>query len=212
MTALNWVEARRYAGLPPADNTLDETLHRAGEAVLAQAQPRGVWRVFPLTRSEEGLSIGGMELVSPTLSRHLEGCTQAALLAVTLGLDIDRLIQRTLLTDAGQAVLMQGCAAALLEGVCDAQEEEIAAAHPGQFLRPRFSPGYADLPLDCQGAILSRLEAPKRIGLTVTAAQMLLPTKSVTALVGLANHPGTCHIRGCATCGKLDCPFRKPDV
>lgn len=208
MKPLDRAEARRYAGLPPEGTELETELLRAEQAVLNAARPRGLWRVFPLTREGDALSFAGLTLTSPALSRHLEGCRSVALLAVTLGLETDRLLQRTVLTDPGGAVLMQGCAAARLEQACDDFEEEIAAAYPGQFLRPRFSPGYADLPLDCQGKLLALLEAPKQIGLTVTAAQMLLPTKSVTALIGLSDRPGVCHARGCATCGKADCPFR----
>ena len=54
----------------------------------------------------------------------------------------------------------------------------------GLTLSPPFSPGYGDAPLSCQGALLSWLEA-RRIGISLTAGGLMLPEKSVTALMAL---------------------------
>ena len=104
-------------------------------------------------------------------------------------------------------VLAAACAAALLESWCDESQAQMDGE--GACLRPRFSPGYADFPLTCQPALLRALEAGKRIGLTVTGANMLSPTKSVTAVIGLSPHRGNCLAGGCATCNKTDCSFRR---
>jgi hypothetical protein len=55
----------------------------------------------------------------------------------------------------------------------------------GLTITRRFSPGYGDLPLDIQPALLAVLDAERRIGLTCTQSLILLPRKSVTALIGL---------------------------
>ena len=50
----------------------------------------------------------------------------------------------------------------------------------------------------------------KRLGLTVTAEHILIPRKSVTAIIGLADHPLKKGARGCATCRMREtCMFRK---
>ncbi len=50
----------------------------------------------------------------------------------------------------------------------------------------RFSPGYGDCPLSAQRSIVnSVLNATRLIGLTVTPTSLLIPTKSVTAVIGL---------------------------
>lgn len=43
---------------------------------------------------------------------------------------------------------------------------------------PRFSPGYGDFPLECQGMLLEALEAGKRIGIKLTDS-LLMTLKSV---------------------------------
>ena len=58
--------------------------------------------------------------------------------------------------------------------------------------------------------ILRLLDAEKRLGLTVTTEHILIPRKSVTAIIGLADHPLKKGARGCATCRMREtCMFRK---
>ena len=53
------------------------------------------------------------------------------------------------------------------------------------------------------------LDAPKRIGLSVTDGNMLTPTKSVTAVIGVGRTQLSCHVKGCESCGKRDCAYRR---
>ena len=43
----------------------------------------------------------------------------------TLGIGVDQLIRRTSLTDMAKAVVLQACAAALLEEYCDECQEKL---------------------------------------------------------------------------------------
>ena len=110
-----------------------------------------------------------------------------------------------------RAVILQACAAARLEEYLDAWQEERKKEleEEGLYLRPRFSPGYGDFSIHHQKALLQRLEAPKRIGLTMTDGYMLTPSKSVTALAGLSPEEAACHRQGCESCGKIDCAYRR---
>ena len=101
--------------------------------------------------------------------------------------------------------------AALLEEYLDRCQEELRQAQEeaGYYLRPRFSPGYGDFSIGHQGGILRMLDASKRIGLSMTDGNMLAPTKSVTAVIGLGRtKPSRC-IEGCEGCGKRDCSYRR---
>ena len=199
MAEIDWKEARRYLGLHRGGGTVDEVLEAGlrdcGRALMACARPRSVWRRFPLALGEGRVETAGLQVESLHLRRHLEGCTAVCLFAATLG---------------PEAVMIQACAASLLEVYCDECCAAIAAqtAAEGLTLRPRFSPGYGDFPISCQRALLRALEAPKRIGLTATETMMLTPTKSVTALVGLSPEAAPCRPGGCRACGKADCAFR----
>ena len=78
----------------------------------------------------------------------------------------------------------------------------------GEFLTPPFSPGYGDWSLAAQDRVLDLLQAPKRIGLTLTEGGMLVPEKSITALVGISDRPEEACGQKCVRCNKTDCPFR----
>lgn len=217
MAEIDWKEARRYLGLHrpggTVDEHLEESLRECGRQLMAAAAPRAVWKRTGLVwEGEHVLTAGGIRMESRSLARHLAGCGAVYLFAATLGAETDRLVRRAGLTDMSCAVMLQACAASLLEAWCDEKCKELSreAEGEGLYLRPRFSPGYGDLSTACQPQLLEALEAPRRIGLTATAEQMLTPTKSVTALIGLTPDPQPCRT-GCASCKKTDCDFRKAE-
>lgn len=149
-------------------------------------------------------------LKSKDLSTNLRGCEEAVLFAATLGNAPDQLMSRYEITDMTKAVVLQAASAMLIEAYCDEIQEAIRVKESsrGYFLRPRFSPGYGDLPISEQRKIFQVLECEKRIGLTLTDTMMMLPTKSVTALIGLTKEVSSCHIGKCKQCSKKDCEFR----
>ncbi len=166
---------------------------------------------LPITMEGETVSVSGLCIHSRSLLRHLEGCKEGILFAASLGAGVDRLMQAYLKTDMPFAVVLQACAAALLESHCDAVQERLAQELllNGLYLRPRFSPGYGDFDLRHQPDLLRVLDAPKRIGLCCTEGDMLAPTKSITALIGISAQPERCHIHRCNACDKADCAFKK---
>lgn len=178
---------------------------------LAGITPHSCTRRLPLTAKGSLLTIGEITVVSGSLAAHLSSCREVFLLAATLGAQADWLLQRCEKLSMSRAVVMQACAAAAIEAYCDEVQEalEKTVAAEGLYLRARFSPGYGDFPLSHQRELLALLEAGKRIGLTATDSSMLVPTKSVTAVIGLTADAASCHTHHCAACPKTNCPFRK---
>lgn len=169
------------------------------------------YHIFELSEKDDELQIGNLQIKSKSLQKNLKRCTQVVLFGATMGIDVDRQIRTYELTDMARAVVMQACAAAMLEEYCDEMQEKIAQqlAEEHLYLRPRFSPGYGDFSILHQQEILNMLDAPKRIGLTMTDAYMLAPTKSVTAIIGVSNTKEPCHQKGCEECTKEDCLYRR---
>lgn len=153
----------------------------------AAARPRSLIRRAPM-RAREGVLIIGDALTIPSrdLCRLFAGAREGLALAVTLGAPLDTLVRRLMLTDSALGAAVGACASALVDEVIDELLREQAAdlMQEGLTLSPRFSPGYGDAPLSCQGALLSWLEA-RRIGISLTAGGLMLPEKSVTALIAL---------------------------
>lgn len=209
----NTDEALRYlgAGGHPPQELLRQT-HALGRELAQRVQPRYTYRLFPLTRTQEGfaLSGAGIVLTGRTAQRMLDDCDQAALLCCTLGAQFDALLRARTARDMAQAVILDACGSALVEAGCDALTEELAARAPGRYLTDRFSPGYGDLPLALQAPICAALNAGRRLGLSVTDSMLLNPGKSVTAIIGLSDRPQMARVRGCAYCAmQTTCALRK---
>ena len=144
----------------------------------------------------------------------LKQCEKLILFGATLGTGADRLITRASLTDMAKAVVLQACAAAMLEEYCDACQREIAKQQEkeGWYLRPRFSPGYGDFDIQYQKPLMQMLDCAKTIGLTMTDSFMMTPTKSVTAVIGMSRIKERCPIQGCEICEKKDCEYRRDTI
>lgn len=150
---------------------------------LSSAQPRAVSRKTKVSLGEGNkihFDFGTIE--SESLKRNLQNCESAYIFAATVGSDVDRQIKRLSLMSGGEGMILSCIASSGIECWCDIINEEMAKKHK---LRPRFSPGYGDVPLSVQPEILQFLDAGRKIGLTLTDALMMVPVKSVTAIVGI---------------------------
>lgn len=206
-------EVLRYMGCPsrradPATRSLAEGC--AGE-MLRAARPRWAYRIFALSFEEEGVRLScGLLLPGRDLSAHLRGCRQAAVFCATLGAQVDALIRRAQSGDMLRALALDCCGAAAVEQVCDQIEAQLQGLFPGCSFPFRFSPGYGDLPLSLQNELLYLLDAPRRVGLTASASHTLIPCKSVTAILGVADGPVEQTVRSCLGCPAHDgCQYRK---
>lgn len=192
--------ARASAEILSAVDKVCESLERT-------AKPKYVWREFPLELSGDRVIIDGHIIESKRLAAHLNGCKDAAILAATLGTEADIIIRRNFALGTVNGTAAQAAGAAMIEQVLDNACEEIAASS-GLSTKSRFSPGYGDLGLDCQHLLLTLCDATKRIGITLTDSLMMIPTKSVTAIVGLCED-NSCENHSCEQCDKKDCDFRR---
>ncbi|MBO5998388.1 MAG: Vitamin B12 dependent methionine synthase activation subunit [Lachnospiraceae bacterium] len=183
------------------------------------------WPLYTDAGSAAGVPVirfGPVTVQSDDLYKNLTGCSRIIVFAATLGPYPDRLQQRTAIKSMRDAVIVQACAAAMIESLCNQKNEELRQRQErdGWLLKPRFSPGYGDLPLSIQKDLLSLLDAPRNIGLTLTDSLMMVPTKSVTALIGLypdnnahntEPEPGRCADNsGCTACLLREtCEYRR---
>ena len=195
-------EALRYLGA--AGDAGDTRRQAEGMAALLEERiaPRYVWRVFDAQTVSDGILLPGADLLlSGSLARRmLAGCRQAALLICTLGAGFDAMLRTWQARDMAGAAVLDACGSAWVETGCDRAEAELAARYPALYLTDRFSPGYGDLPLTLQDDFVLLLDGGRRLGVTVTESHLLLPMKTVTAVIGLADTPQPARIRGCAYC------------
>ena len=204
-------EVLRYLGNAAPDARLMELIASVEAELRRDIRPRGVRRRLTVAVAETGVQVEGFYLESQALAQNLRGCMEACFAAATLGAEADRLLRRYAALDLPRAAVWQAACAAYLEEYLDGMEAALRAEAPGLHLRPRFSPGYGDLDISNQQAMFFLLELEKRLGLSLTPARMMLPEKSVTAIIGLSKEPRKA-AGGCASCAKTDCPNRRKEA
>ena len=206
--AIDTAQAARYFG---ARGTPDEStmalLEKCAVPLLAAATPRAIWLEADVDAlAEAGILRGG------DVMKHLEGCPQALLLAVTLGPAVDAQIRRAGVGDIAAGVASDALGSALAEQAAEAAEAELRqwAAKEGKYLTGRFSPGYGDWDIAVQPLVANALDTVRRAGLCVTDTNLMTPRKSVTALMGVSDHPVKGKLAGCGHCVlRTRCEYRK---
>ncbi len=175
------------------------------------AAAKSFWREYPLEIRDHVIDMGIVQTRSGNLEKNLRDCERILVFGATLGSGVDVLLQRYGKLSMSRAVVLQAAAAAMLETYCDWRNEALQKEYQekGWYMRPRFSPGYGDFPLECQRGITAALELNKRIGITLTDSLLMAPSKSVTAVMGLSREPKICSVQGCEACGKTDCAYRR---
>lgn len=207
-------EIIRYLGFgrnKPDDKTL-ELIRECSDELERAATPKHTYRRMAVFVTDDNYIIAdGLKMHSANLAKNLRGCGEIIVFAATLGNATDMLMNKYNRISISRAAILQACGAAMIEDYCNACQRKIEQelATENLFVRPRFSPGYGDLSLEHQNAVLSLLNAHKTVGIHLSEGNVMIPEKSVTAIMGISNVNSRCHIEGCELCDKKDCPFRR---
>lgn len=214
MTHIMLKDALRYIGMPMehATEEIIDKVKTAYELLERIARPK-------VTSQKLNVSLDGNEVTfenttlkveSSDLAKLLKNAKSCYIMAVTLGQEVDRQIGIKQRLDMLDAVVLDSCASVLIDKVCDEHEQELMKnLKEGEFFTMRFSPGYGNVPLEVQRPFLNVLQTEKTIGLTLTKTNMLVPTKSITAIIGISNQKEN-RQKSCGTCNLVKtCNYRK---
>ncbi len=126
----------------------------------------------------------GTKIESAALAKNLCGCPRAFIIAVTLGVEVDRLLNRLSAASPTEHFITDALASAYADSLCD-----YAASLLGKdyVCKPCFSTGYADLSLAYQEFMVSETSADRLLGLRVGKNKIMSPSKSITAFMGITN-------------------------
>lgn len=188
----NHSETARYLGYKlstPPDSTITALIEQTAEEMHKVIMPKACYETFPLhllgENDAQNITFADVTFTSRDLYHNLHDCTQVTLFAATIGPQIDALIRRTQAFDPVKASIMQATGAMYIEQFVDLLNKQIEneAASQGLLTRPRYSPGFGDVPLAIQKDFF-RLLPCQKIGLTLMDTLIMAPEKSVTAFVG----------------------------
>ena len=198
-----------YRGAVQADARVSADLDRCEALLRACVRPRVVWRLFPLL--PDGTLAGTtFRPAGGDVRTLLATCDGVILMAATLGAEAEALLRWAQARSMADAVLLDAIGSAAVENVCDNLCAELAETVAPRHLTDRFSPGYGDLPLAQQRELFAVLDVTRRIGVNLTESGLMVPQKSVTALIGVSDVRQPRRAQNCAACPQAaGCTFRR---
>jgi len=214
--SIDAAETRRYAGLQKAVAFDEKKILEACEDTRLLATPKGIWELYDYDCNTQIIhSIPPCTIQGKKIGQHLAGCEKVIVLSITVGENIeDEITHRFNQGDYSDAVIMDAAATAAVEQLADAMEKAIAPkmAAQGYLMKWRFSPGYGDWPLEQQPDLI-RLANANTIGIHLSSSMMLIPRKSITAIIGLYRKRDKEELQqkpnNCIICNQKNCPSRK---
>ena len=175
-------EILRYAGVRGSADEVETLLDECIAETLSLFRPRVCWCALSINEAKKIPECAAI-FASLALAKHLQGCSQIVIFAATVGIETDRLIARYNALSPAKALLISAIGSERIEALCDAFEDDLRSE--GREIRPRFSPGYSDLPIEYQKDIFALLDCSRRIGVTLTESMLMSPSKSVSAIIGI---------------------------
>lgn len=153
------------------------------DAAYTLIEGAGVYRTFKVEKSEIAESPTLFD--SPRVKKLLQNCHYATLLAATIGSKLENKVDAIKHSDASAAYYLEmvggWMADYMAEKVDQLIEPEILKNAYARTMR--YSPGYGDWDLKAQVEILRLLDA-KKLGIELTESYIMIPRKSVTAVIG----------------------------
>ena len=185
-------EVLRYLGYKGQDisEEMNQLIDALREEMRSIARPKTHYEIGEL-EGEDGekyFADGGIPLEGKSIQRLMKGCEKCIVLGATLGMEVERRINYYTKVDLTKGIIFDSCGTQLIEEVCDEMEgyikEKLGTDYNYTY---RFSPGYGDYPIRVQNKVVAYLDGYRKMGLTVTSNHLLIPRKSVTALIGVSH-------------------------
>ena len=189
----------------------------AGEAIEMVNdvwRPRAVTRTLSVTHSDGEVLIGGfLPIRSRKISRVLQHCGRVAVFVVTLGAEIDEVIEKASSRRMCQGTILDRTASAAAEAAAESVAREVGRnLRPDEALTERYSPGYCDWAITEQTKLFELLpDSP--VGVKLSDGLQMTPRKSVSGVIGI----GTQEVvekygNACSWCNSFSCNFRRGDA
>ena len=187
-------DVMRRLGYPSAGHDLtggmDEILNGAMAEAGRRMDIRSSHRILEVASNDGGrirFKDSDFIIESAMVARLLRNAHFAVCLAATAGIALDRAVSSAM--DRGEmteAFMIDAIGSETVEAAVDELHWKILkerAGENGLKVTPRFSPGYGDWRLTVQADVVAASGGPL-IGIEVTPSSLMIPRKSVTAVLG----------------------------
>lgn len=213
---INKAEVLRYLGYKNQEYSqeLDKIIDEMRKEIMEISNFKYTYKIVDLNRDMEGkvyIDDGILPLLGDNIQNHLINADSCVVMAATLGFEVEKRLNYYSKVDLTKNFILDSCGTQMIEEVCDGIEVEVKEKlGDGFYYTFRYSPGYGDYPISVQNDLVRYLDGYRKIGLTVTDSHLLLPRKSVTAIMGIQRTPFNSEFDRCAAClARSYCKFRK---
>lgn len=193
---------------------IDNCINRTNEII----NPRYVFRTYFIEKQDINnkkivyLKDSNIKFESEDIYKLFDKCDECILISATLGLEIEKEIRKLTYTNLSKGLIIDACATTAIEEVCDILQDNIEREllKENKHITMRYSPGYGDLSIEKNVDIINILNSQKEIGLTVTDSGIMIPRKSVVALIGVSKKGIKREKKSCDNCSnKHNCKYKK---
>ena len=201
------------------DNSLSDKIKKCINITKEIINPRFIFRKYKIKKlkssngkNEVYFEGANLTLQSNDIYNLLLDCDECILMSATLGLEIEREIRKLTYTDLAKGIIIDACATTAIEEVCDIVQDNISKnlLKEDKYITYRYSPGYGDLSIEKNLDINNLLNSQKEIGLTVTNSGIMIPRKSVVALIGVSHRRISNTKKSCENCSnRHNCNYKK---
>ena len=167
-----------------ADEKTKSRINTLKEKLMSLCKPLYTYNKYPIKKDEQGVKITGTDVVlkGGSINKFLKDNDEIFLTAVTLGFESERFITYTQKVSLSEGLLADIIASAYIDEACDVLESSLSQNYK---IKGRFSCGFGDFSIDVQPEILRVLNTQKEIGLYCNENNIMLPRKSLTAVIGI---------------------------
>ena len=178
---INYKEILRYSGMKESATEIENLINECLNELNGKLDYRVCFTTLPLKMGNV-VDFTTFSVNSKSLQKTLNGYDRVILFVATVGLEIDRLIKKYSVISPTKAVIFQAIGAERIEELCNAFENDIKQTYQTS---KRFSCGYGDFDILYQKEIFKVLNPQKLIGVTLLDSMLMLPSKSVSAVIGV---------------------------
>jgi hypothetical protein len=179
-------------------------------------QPMYQYTIFPIhsiDHEKQTVTLDGIHVFhGEGVAEALRYSTQAAIFLVTLGHPIVEEIERLNRVDVSRGFFLDVLSSVAVENLAEQVHLEIArlVLSQGWYVGHRYSPGFCDWDLTQQRVLFSFLDSPL-LSVQLTDHCMMIPRKSVSAIIGTGRKREEMAISPCGNCKRTDCMARRED-
>ena len=202
------------------DSNLNSIIDDCIKLTKSKINPRYTLGVYSILKEKINynyqIKFRDSELVieSKDLYKLLNNCNECIVLAATIGINIEKEIKINSYLNLTKSIIIDACATTAIEDFCGKLQSniELILNKEGKYITNRYSPGYGDLNIDFNEIFINLLSTSRKIGLTITEDKIMVPRKSVVAIIGISEIESTYNKKPCLECLNYNtCKYKKGD-